>query len=58
MIEWSTEIPGREETGQYLVVSNDITTNRFRVDIEWWDGVCWDNMDERNLPIKWVKIEY
>lgn len=58
MIEWSTEIPNSKDTGQYLVVSKDTTTNTMRADIEWWDGYCWDNIDKRNDPIKWVKIDY
>ena len=28
----------------------------FRVDLEWWDGVCFDNMDERNIPLYFCEI--
>lgn len=56
MIEWSTEIPNNKDTGQYLVVSS--TGSGFRVNIGWWDGCCWDNIDKRDVPIKWVKIDY
>jgi len=56
MIFWSTKTPDQKQKGKYLVCSDDGSGN-MRVDIEYWDGMRWDNMDERNIPIKWVEIK-
>lgn len=59
-IDWTkySENSKPKNNGQCLVYSKYYFENKeyFRVDLEWWDGVCFDNMDERNIPLHFCEI--
>ena len=59
-INWTkySENSKPKNKGQCLVYSKYYFENKenFRVDLEWWGGTTFDNINERNIPLYFCEI--